>query len=553
MEKYQPDPASIAGQSLDVAERTRLLVIGAGPAGLAAASEATRLGLQVVLLDENPVPADMMGEDVPLMFGQRMGGAVRNRNAMTEAFLASDPAIEAAFDAGVDIRLGTAAWGVYANNAGVHWLPGLVAGVTDGEKSWMIGCERIIVAAGRRDMGLAFPGWELPGVLGVTAAQRLADRYGSLDIRRAVLLGTTVEALSAALSLVDRGVEIVAAVEQAEAAIGPASLVEALMSRGVPFLFGHAPRQGRSGQGRSGQGGFDGIESLEIARVDRDGRLVEGTERLLSCDAVLLGIGTTPVIELLAAAGGEMEFHAERGGFAPVLDAARRSTIGGVYAVGDCAGVWAEKTLSADIARAEGRCAARDAAESLGVATDRTEEIPFPATAGSLTADHDLAGYRLAWARACIVNASGAPHVCRCEEVTARELLEVRPPRYLGWTAERRNDRDLHSMLGEGVPHPDQVKRLTRAGMGLCQGRRCREQVAALLALSSGEQLAAIPLATYRAPVRPLPLGVAGQAREPAAHWDTWFGMASQYQPFWDIHEPYTAAGRDVSGKVASE
>lgn len=550
MEKYQPDPASIAGQSLDVAECVQLLVVGAGPAGLAAASEAARLGLQVVLLDENPVPAETMGEDVPLLFGQRMGGAVRNRNAMIETLLASDPAIEAAFDAGVDIRFGVAVWGLYTNDASVHWLPGLVAGATDGEKSWMIGCERIIVAAGRRDMGLAFPGWDLPGVLGVTAARSLAERYGSLEIRRAVLLGTTTEALAAAMSLIDEGVEIVAVVEQAETAVGPAVLVEALSSHGVPFLFGHAPRHGRSGQNG---GGLDGIESLEVARVDRDGRPVEGTERLLSCDAVLLGVGTVPVIELLAAAGGKMEFRAERGGFVPVLDAARRSTIDGVYAVGDCAGVWAEKTLSADIARAEGRRAAGDAAESLSIAAGGTAEIPFPATAGPLTADHDLAGYRLAWARACIVNAAGAPHVCRCEEVTARELLEVRPPRYLGWTVGRRNDRDLHSMLGEGVPHPDQVKRLTRAGMGLCQGRRCREQVAALLALSSGEPLAAIPLASYRAPVRPLPLGVAGQAKEPAARWDTWFGMASQYQPFWDIHEPYTAAGRDVSGKVASE
>lgn len=540
MEEYRPDPASIAGQPLDVAERTQLLVVGAGPAGIAAALEGARLGLRVILVDENPVPAETMGEDVPLLFGQRMGGAVRNRNAMIEAFLASDPSIEAAFDAGVDVRLGTTVWGIYANGPSVRWLPGPVAGVTDGERSWIIGCDRIIVAAGRRDMGLAFPGWDLPGVLGITAAQRLAERYAALEIRRAVLLGTTAEALSAALRLAEKGIEIVAVVEQAAAAIGPDTLVEALAARGVPFLFGHAPRRGH--------GGLDGIEALEIACIDDEGCPVPGTARHFACDAVLLGVGAVPVVELLAAAGAGTEFRAERGGFVPVLDEDRRSTIDGIYAVGDCAGLWAEKTLVPEIARAEGRRAAAHAAAALGLAGKGAADVPFP-----VAADHDLAAYRLGWVRASVVNASGAPHVCRCEEVTARELLEVRPPRYLGWTADRRNDRDLRSMLGEGAPHPDQVKRLTRAGMGLCQGRRCREQVAALLALSTGEALGTIPLASYRAPVRPLPLRLAGQGRETATHWDTWFGMASQYQPFWDIRESYTAAGRDLSGKVASE
>ncbi len=518
MEEYRPDPASIAGKSLEVAEHAQLLVIGGGPAGLAAALEAARLGMGVVLVDENPIPPESMGEDVPLLFGQRMGGVVRNRTAMLEAVLASDPAIEAAFDAGIDVRLGTVAWGLYANGPSVGWLPGPVAGLADGERSWMIGCERIIVAAGGRDMGLAFPGWELPGVLGVTAARRLLDRYAALDARRAVVLGSTAEALSAALALRDAGIGIAAVVEQAAGPIGPAALVQALAGRGVPILCGHAPRQAR--------GGLEGVELLIVAQVAANGRPVAGTEQVLACDTILLGVGTVPVVELLDAAGCRIAFRPERGGYAPVLDAAQRSSIAEVYAVGDCAGIWPDKSLSADIARAEGRRAAADAAASRGLAA---QDATAPALPPQVS--YDLAAYRLAWVRAGVVEAAGEPHVCRCEEVTAREILEVRPPRYLGWAADRRNDRDLRSLLGEGPPNPDQVKRLTRAGMGLCQGRRCREQVAALLALGSGMELGAIPLASYRAPVRPLPLRLAGQGQETAemaAHWDTWFGMASQ-------------------------
>ncbi|MDX3810418.1 MAG: (2Fe-2S)-binding protein, partial [Bosea sp. (in: a-proteobacteria)] len=170
--------------------------------------------------------------------------------------------------------------------------------------------------------------------------------------------------------------------------------------------------------------------------------------------------------------------------------------------------------------------------------------------------DYDISAYRLAWVRASVVEARAEFHVCQCEEVTAREILEVRPPRYLDWRNERRNDRSLSGLLGEGPPNPDQVKRLTRAGMGPCQGRRCREQVAALLALAAAQPLSAIPLAGYRAPVRPMPLSMTmhvAEAPEQAEHWDTWFGMHAQWRPFWEVPAHYTVAGNDATGPVASE
>jgi thioredoxin reductase len=526
------DPKSISGTVLELHERTEVLVIGAGPAGLAAAMAAARLGRSVILVDENPLAAETMGENLPLHFGGGMTQAVRNRNAMLEAVIGSEPALAEAFEAGIDIRLGTACWGLYAPGPMVGWLPGPVAGLMEGDRSWMMGAERIIVSAGRRDMGLAFAGWEKDGVMGATAALRLAQRYGALGARRAVVLGSTAETLQAALALRDTGVEIVALVDPGADAVGPQALLAALADGGTQTLFGQAPKRAE---------GAEAVTALVVSPVGPDGMLVAGEETAIGCDTVLLGVGVVPVIELLDALGARMVFDAARGGTVPVLAGGQQTSVPGVFAVGDCAGIWPAKTLDPEIARAEGRRAAAD--ESAALAPSE---------------GYDLGAYRLAWVRASVLENGDTTHVCQCEEVTAREILGVRPPRYLGWEdTKRRNSRDLRSLLGDAPPNPDQVKRLTRAGMGVCQGRRCREQVTALLALATGEPYGSIPAATYRAPVRPLRLTLAAAAsRESAAmaqHWDTWFGMPSQYRPPWDLPETYTAGTRPQGTEVASE
>ncbi|MER8829468.1 FAD-dependent oxidoreductase [Mesorhizobium sp. M0938] len=533
------DRKSVAGKQLHVEEHTQLLVIGAGPAGLAAAIEAARRGLSVVLVDENPVSFKTMGDEVPLHYGQGMSGAARNRNAMMEALVASEPLIETAFEAGVDVRLGTACWGLYGNGSAVHWLPGTVAGLTDDDRGWMIGAEQVIVAAGRRDMGLGFPGWEKPGVMGATAAVALA-KHGALAPRSVVILGTSAEALTAALALRSAGIEVVAVVEQAAEPLGPSDMVSALRADGCTFLTGHVVREAL---------GRDTVEAVLVSAVDAAGRSV-GEERRLACDGIVLAVGVTPVIDLLDALGCRIAFQPERGGYAPVVDADQRTSVRNVFAVGDCAGIWPTKSRDRGIAEIEGRRAVAAIVSELGLG----DGSAAPENVLPDRPTYDLSAYRLAWVHASVIEARAEFHVCQCEEVTARELLEVRPPRYLDWQAERRNDRSLSALLGEGPPNPDQVKRLTRAGMGPCQGRRCREQVAALLALKAAMPLSTIPLAGYRALVRPLPLAIASQIPEDQAeHWDVWFGIHAQWRPFWDIPALYTVATNDATGTAASE
>ena len=111
----------------------------------------------------------LIGLDVPYMFGERMTGAVQNKPRMLERVVAARPDLERAFDVGVDVRLGVYAWGAFVEGPTSQALPGRLLALADEERSWLVRFDRLIVAAGARDLALAFPGWDRPGVMGAQA------------------------------------------------------------------------------------------------------------------------------------------------------------------------------------------------------------------------------------------------------------------------------------------------------------------------------------------------------------------------------------------------
>src|SRR5205807_240875 len=144
---------------------------------------------EVVLIDEHPVDNDMMAMDVPLCFGQRMDGSVRNRALMLERVVETNPELASAHEAGVDVQLGTYIWGAFVNGRAVQELPVPMLGLADDRRSWLLGYDRLIVAAGARDVLLGFPGWERAGTLGAGGATALLTRYRALAARRLLVLG----------------------------------------------------------------------------------------------------------------------------------------------------------------------------------------------------------------------------------------------------------------------------------------------------------------------------------------------------------------------------
>ena len=500
-------------------ERVQLAVVGAGAAGASAAVEAARAGLSVVLLDENPLEPTMLAQDVPLMFGERYVNTVRNRPLMLERYVSTGEALQQAEEAGVDVRLGISVWGSFKNEDHSYQHEYPVLGLADTERSWMIEYERLILAPGARDFALAVNGWDSAGVLGAGGFFSLARRYQALASQKLVVLGANALGLEVATTAADLGLEVAGVVDVAAEPIGSAVSSE-LEARGIPLLLSTTVAEIRT----------DGDEVTGVVLSEMDDDLAPtGATRTLDCDSVVFAVGQIPMADLAYITGCEMAFKPEQGGWVPEVDHNMETSVPGVFIAGDTAGVGAGVSTDASIAVAQGRIAGTAAARSLGAldqaAADQriTELTPSDSANGTGAAE-----YRQRWFDALRQSGGSDVLVCRCEEVTQGELLDVAPPRYLGWSSEQMSRRNVTTLLKDGPVDQDQVKRLTRAGMGYCQGRRCREQVSMLLAHSTGTPLAHVPLASYRAPLRPLPLKIIyahDETQEMRDRWAGWLHM----------------------------
>ena len=495
------DPKSIGGKFPAPQEAADLVVIGGGAAGLAAAIEAAEAGARVVMIDENPVAGALIGLDVPLLYGGRLAGAGGNKDRLIERIVAASPDFERAFDLGIDVRLGAYAWGAFVNGPALAALPSPLVGLADEEHASLVGFDKLIIATGARDLVLNFAGSDLPGVIGANALYAMLARYDSFSGRRLVILGSGELALASVRLAQERGLEIAALIEvgrEAETALPP----------DLPLFAGYVILRA--------EGDVSGVTSAVLGPVGG------GPEVRVECDTIVLAFGSVPNVELLDVLGATLTQMLARGGFVSTL-LPPATSLPNVFVAGDAGGLC--PVANPETAAMQGRAAARAA-------------LGLPYTSPTVAAAPDTFGYADAWLGALRAANGDEVMACRCEEVSRADLLGVQPPRYLGARSACMQTQDLAQLAADGPLNPDQIKRLTRAGMGPCQGRRCREQVALLLAEAAGMAPGTIPLASYRAPVRPLPLAVLAATEEtPAmrAAWEVWFGIASQWVPYDDI------------------
>lgn len=318
-------------------KHTDVAIIGAGPAGLAAAIEAARAGARVTLVDENTRPGGQLVKQIHKFFGSK------EHRAGTRGIQIGRDLLAEAEAAGVDISLDTVAFGLYED---------MCLGLARNEHRVDLNAKAIILATGASERVVAFPGWTLPGVMGAGAIQTLMNTHRTLPGRRVLIVGAGNVGLIVAYQILQAGAEVVAIIDGLPYIGGYGVHASKVRRAGVPILVSHTILSVE---------GSEGVERAIIAQVDESWQPVPGSERTFDVETVGLAVGLSPLAELAWMAGCRFEFVPELGGHVPVHDANMETTLPGVFVAGDAAGI-----EEASTAMEEGRLAGLAAAEALG-------------------------------------------------------------------------------------------------------------------------------------------------------------------------------------------
>ncbi|MFI6937681.1 NAD(P)/FAD-dependent oxidoreductase [Streptomyces sp. NPDC050418] len=443
-----------------------LVVIGAGPAGLAGAVAAGEAGLRVALVDA--------GEQTGGQFyrSPSPGLGARRPEALHHGWSAY-ASLRARLDrcAGISHLALHHVWSVVREDRDPTWTVHALVGAdgTDATPA-RISARGLLLATGAVERQLPFPGWTLPGVISAGGAQAMLKSGLVLPGRRIVVAGSGPLLLAAASSLTAAGARVPAVVDATgylgyarhprALALNPGKAAEAL-THARALVRHKVPVRTRTAV--TEVHGTERVEAVTVSRLDRTWRPVPGTGRRIACDAVAVGHGLVPQIDLATALGCEVRRTADDA-YALVTDDSLETSVPALWVAGESRGVG-----GAELALAEGELAGLLAAARLGdraggqltgrtASTSRTTPLRrriarMRTFADAMAAVHAPGPGWTGWL-------AGDTEVCRCEEVTADRIREA--------TTEL-GARDTRT-----------VKLLTRAGMGWCQGRICSSAVACL-------------------------------------------------------------------------
>ncbi len=451
-----PESTEVREVSKSAPKAADVVVVGAGPAGVAAALAAGDAGVSVVVIDGGRAVGGQFNRQLPVEFKARRPERLQHGwGAFTvqRDRLAKHSRITHLAESSV--------WAFEQGNR--LWVQrGPADGV--GREVFAVDAKAVVLATGAYDRVLPFPGWDLPGVYSAGAAQALAKGHRIAVGKRVLVAGTGPFLLPVAESLIGVGAQVVGLLEanslktvrkgwSTDPLVATGKFREAL---GYGVLLARHRIPLRHGWTVIAAHGEDHVEAVTIARLDADWNPIPGSERRIEVGAVCLGFGFTAQLELAVSARCELTAGPD-GGPAVTVDANQQTTTPGVYAAGELTGIG-----GADLASAEGRVAGTAAAHhalAAGippvVAADVAEVVKGRRFAGALARAYPVREGWRSWSTQETV-------VCRCEEVTRGDIE--------GAVVER------------GVHDGRALKLTSRAGLGLCQGRVCSRTVAALAA-----------------------------------------------------------------------
>lgn len=320
---------------------TQAAIVGAGPAGLSAAIEIARHGGKVMVFDENDRPGGQLFKQIHKFFGSEHHGAG------IRGFRFGESMLEECKELGVDIQLNSVVYGVFPE----HEL-----GVIQGDRSHSVKADKVIFATGATEKPLAFPGWDLPGVMGAGAAQTMININRVQPGSKAVMVGSGNVGLVVSYQLLQAGVDVVALIEGLPHVNGYKVHADKLMRQGVPILTSHTIARAE---------GEDCVEAVVIARVDENFQIIPGTEETIEADMVCLAVGLSPSLELIRMAGLELTHIPSMGGYMPLHDEEMRTSDTDLYVAGDVSGI-----EEASTAMEEGKLAGISICKELGLISE---------------------------------------------------------------------------------------------------------------------------------------------------------------------------------------
>ena len=450
---------------MDLRDTYDVAVVGAGPAGLAAAANCARAGLMTVLFDEQASPGGQIYRAItatPVKRDTIFGADYWSGAKLVRDFLAS----------GAQYVPGATVWSVTRERE---------IGVSAAGSARTLRAEQVILATGALERPFPASGWTLPGVMTVGAAQILLKSSGLVPRGRTVLAGCgpllwllAWQYLNAGLCI-DAILDTTPRLSRAMAIRhAPDFVLSPYLAKGLRLLL--TVRRRVRVIGNVVELRIEGRTHVESVVY----RTTAGTEQRLPVDTVFLHQGIVPNVNLAMAVGIEHHWDEMQLCWTPVLDAAGNSGIPGIAVAGDGAGI-----AGAEAAQARGEIAGLAAVKTLR-----------PEALGRVGPDETTVRARLkrvmrgrAFLDAYYQPMSqfrrpiGNTIVCRCEEVTARQIIDT---------------------VALGCDGPNQMKAFLRCGMGACQGRLCGLTVTELIAHARGVAPQATGYYRIRPPVKPI-------------------------------------------------
>lgn len=334
-----------------IAERD-VVVVGAGPAGLAASIEAAKAGADVLLVDLNMKPGGQLFKQIHKFFGSSA------HRSGTRGFDIGNMLLQEAEDAGVEIWLQSTVIGAFPGN-----LIAIEKGTDDGKKEVLtLKSKKVIIATGASENVVRFKGWTTPGVMGAGAAQTMINVNHVKPGNKVVMVGSGNVGLIVSYQLMQAGCDVVALIEAAPKIGGYAVHAAKIRRAGVPIYTKHTVVEAIPGE--------DGtVCKVVIAEVDDHFLPIPGTEETLEADTVAIGAGLKPVTDMAKLEQCQLTFNGPFGGFIPLHNDKMETSKEGVYVAGDATGV-----EEANTALEEGRIAGISAAESLGLISFKDAE-----------------------------------------------------------------------------------------------------------------------------------------------------------------------------------